>query len=82
MRTSLASRLVMSLAVITTSGLTVCKAQEHHTSKTKPRFIRLRHDVNDEPAQMQTSIVRYRSASGDAGLTVDLIGAVHIGETD
>ncbi len=47
-------------------------------------WVRMKYDSHDEPIAMQTAIVRYTptKASGKAGsgVTVDLIGAVHIGD--
>lgn len=45
------------------------------------KFIRLSRDAKKEPLALETSIVRYVPADGTrAGLTVDLIGAVHVGD--
>lgn len=44
------------------------------------QFIRLKRDTADRPVALETAIVRYVPASGDGGLVVDLIGAVHIGD--
>jgi hypothetical protein len=56
-------------------------------SDTKPpvkkaapsKFIRVVRD-DDGPTTLETAIVRYRPASGQGDLVVDLIGVVHIGE--
>lgn len=45
------------------------------------KYIRLVRDDEDRPVEMQTAIVRFAAYDEDqAGLTVDLIAAVHIGE--
>ena len=45
-------------------------------------WVRMKYDSQNEPIAMQTAIVRYTSAKSDGkpGVTVDLIGAVHIGD--
>jgi len=44
-------------------------------------FLRIERNAKDQPLGLQTAIVRYVPAGDDrAGLTVDLIGAVHVGE--
>ncbi len=54
-------------------------AAEH---KTEHKFVRITKDKQGEPAAMETAIVRYVPAKeGDRpGLSVDLVGAVHVGE--
>jgi hypothetical protein len=50
-------------------------------AKTAPLFLRVVRDEKNVPQSMETSIVRYVGKEGKyAGKTVDLIGAVHIGE--
>lgn len=44
------------------------------------KFLRLKRDEAGQPLAMETAVVRYRPAEGDDELTVDLVGAVHIGE--
>lgn len=47
----------------------------------EPRFIRVRRNDKKQPVAMETSVVRYVPAGADlAGITVDLVGAVHIGD--
>jgi len=43
-------------------------------------FLRLQRNEAGEAVSLQTSIVRYRSASGEGDLLVDLVGAVHIAD--
>ncbi len=43
-------------------------------------FIRLRKDKDGTPIALETAIVRYVPQSGEGGLTLDLIGAVHVGD--
>src|SRR5262245_36778950 len=45
------------------------------------QFIRLVKDKAGTPTAMQTAVARYTATEGKyAGVTVDLIGAVHVGE--
>ncbi|MGH7199544.1 MAG: hypothetical protein ACREJB_03000 [Planctomycetaceae bacterium] len=44
------------------------------------RFIRVLRDENDAPLALQTAIVRYVPESGEAGVEVDLVSVVHIGD--
>ncbi len=49
------------------------------TSDTK--FVRLRRDQDQQAVALETSVTRYIPADGQrAGLCVDLIGAIHVGE--
>lgn len=45
-----------------------------------PEFIRLHKDEDGKPLALQTAIVRYVPQSGEGGVTLDLIGAVHVGD--
>jgi hypothetical protein len=68
--------------------LTPVLLADEPTSKDKPRvekskapqFLRVERDKKGEPLTLQTATVRYRPASGEGELVVDLIGVVHIGE--
>jgi hypothetical protein len=52
-------------------------------AEEQPRFIRVTRDDDDNPTALQTSTVRYIAPDEPReGLTVDLIGVVHIGERD
>ena len=47
------------------------------------KFIRLTRDADKKPVSMQTAVVRYVPVNGSQpGVSVDLIGAVHIGDKD
>ncbi|MCA9215059.1 MAG: hypothetical protein KDB27_18450, partial [Planctomycetales bacterium] len=45
---------------------------------TEPQFIRIRRDDKKQPIALDTSVVTYKSPT--SGVTVDLIGAVHIAD--
>ena len=46
------------------------------------QFIRLQRDEKKQPIALETAIVRYGPAKGEGDLTVDLVGAVHIGDKE
>jgi hypothetical protein len=45
-----------------------------------PAFIRVKRDTKNQPIALETVIAHYVPASGEGGLEVDLIGAIHIGD--
>jgi hypothetical protein len=45
-----------------------------------PKFLRVKRDKDNTPIALETALVRYVPASGTGGITVDLIGAVHVGD--
>ncbi len=47
---------------------------------TPTKFLRIQRDAVDEPTALETAVVRYVPATGDSGLTVDLVGVVHVGD--
>ena len=46
---------------------------------TPGKFLRLQRDAKGQPIALETAVVRYKPASGEGDLVVDLIGVVHIG---
>jgi hypothetical protein len=50
--------------------------------KAATKFLRIQRDKDDDPIALQTAIVRYVPKTGEGGVTVDLIGAVHVGDKD
>src|SRR2546426_8239192 len=62
------------------------EAQQSSNSKPqikKPvasKFMRITKDDEGQPLALETAIVRYKSASGEGDLVVDLVSVVHIGE--
>src|SRR5262245_4096260 len=72
--------------VLTIASLAPAQTGSPH-SDTKPqvkkaapsKFIRVVRD-DDGPTALETAIIRYRPASGQGDLVVDLVGVVHIGE--
>ena len=63
------------------STLTVAAEQKQQGSERQSKFLRILKDNHDQPLALQTSIVRYKGTSSD-GPSVDLIGAIHVGEKD
>ncbi len=49
---------------------------------TPTQFIRLQRDEKRQPVALETAIVRYGPTGGQGDLTVDLVGAVHIGDKE
>ena len=49
---------------------------------TPTQFIRLQRDEKKQPVALETAIVSYGPAKGEGDLTVDLVGAVHIGDKE
>lgn len=48
--------------------------------KQESPFLRVLRGPDRQPLALETSIVRYRPASGTGEITVDLIGAIHVGD--
>jgi hypothetical protein len=44
------------------------------------KFIRIKRDAQDHPVALETAIVHYVPASGQGGVEVDLVSAVHVGD--
>ncbi|MGV2339217.1 MAG UNVERIFIED_CONTAM: hypothetical protein LVR18_36130 [Planctomycetaceae bacterium] len=45
-----------------------------------PQYIRIRRDERRLPVAMETPVITFRSSDKFKGVTVDLVGAVHLGE--
>ncbi len=77
-------RIIVSLAAaLGLAGGMSLRAEPPKTpakhSAARP-FIRIQKDEDGQPIALQTPVVRYVPASGQGSLTVDLVGAVHIGD--
>jgi hypothetical protein len=58
-------------------------ARKADAKKTSPsRYLRIQRNDKGEPIALETAIVRFVPASGKGEVTVDLIGAVHVGDAD
>src|ERR1043165_8140090 len=65
------------------SGLAAQPGREEpaEVKKSPPtKYIRLLQDEDQEPMALQTATVRFTSKAGTGGVTVDLVGVVHIGD--
>lgn len=51
------------------------------TKKEARKYLRLKRDDDGQPEALETTVIRYASVSRP-GVTVDLIGAVHVGERE
>lgn len=71
--------LVLSCLLIATWARYVRADEPAKAADEKPKYIRIARD-GDTLKALQTSIVRFVPAAGDKQLTVDLVGAVHVGE--
>jgi hypothetical protein len=61
--------------------LTVRAEQPAEAKKAAPtKFLRLQRDDKKQITALETGVVRYAPASGEGDVTVDLIGAVHVGD--
>ena len=57
------------------------EAEPKKKSEPEPKFLRIRRDDKGEPVALETSVVRYVPADDTRpGLSVALIGAVHVGD--
>lgn len=56
------------------------RAKEQKSAGEADVFLRVLRDEQKQPIALETSVVRYRPASGSGEITVDLIGAIHIGD--
>jgi hypothetical protein len=54
----------------------------HAQEVTETEFIRVSVDDQDKPLALQLSIVSYVPRNGDSNVRVDLVGAIHIGDTE
>lgn len=57
----------------------LAEKKEAAAESEQAKFIRLRRDDSKRPAAMETAVVRYSSAKRP-GVSIDLVGAVHVGD--
>lgn len=69
------------------AGMALIAFGSRLTAETTPvkkaestKFVRLQRDAQQRPLKLETAIVRYGPAAGQTGPTVDLVGAVHVGD--
>jgi hypothetical protein len=73
-----ATGLAMGLVCLAWAGPML--AAEPKKKSEPAKFLRLKRDKNDTAVALETATVRFVPRSGDAGVTVDLIAAVHVGD--
>ncbi|PQO44607.1 hypothetical protein [Blastopirellula marina] len=75
--------LLLALIIQFSSALLAARGAETTDPTAKddaaPTFLRISKDADGKPQALQTAIVRYADPNNPA-ITVDLVGAVHIGE--
>lgn len=84
-RLALAALLSFSIGTVGVAQDEKAAAEKEVAEKksSSERFLRIRKDEKGRPVAMETSIVRYLAENEDGEtITVDLIGAVHVGEKD
>jgi hypothetical protein len=58
-------------------------AQAQEKAEEKPLFVRVTRDEDDDPLALETVVVSYVSADGKRpGVSVDLVGAIHVGDRE
>ena len=55
------------------------RQRQKQASKENP-YLRVVYGDREEPIAMQTSVVTFRPPNDESGVTVDLIGAVHVAD--
>jgi hypothetical protein len=79
------TKILCSTALVTLTGLSPLLADRPLNGvaiKKDPysKFIRIARDMKNQPVALETAITRYRPASGEGELVVDLISVVHVGD--
>jgi arsenate reductase-like glutaredoxin family protein len=76
------NQCVLALSLVTVAGtIATAASKDNGSAESKTAFLRLARDANDQPVSMETAIVRYKAQNANKqDVTIDLIGAVHIGE--
>jgi hypothetical protein len=72
--------ILLFLALVSPVRADTPNGKPTDAKKAVSKFIRLQRNEQKQPTSLETAIVRYVPASGEGGLTVDLIAAVHVGD--
>jgi len=72
--------ILLFLALVSPLRADTPNGKPTDAKKAVSKFIRLQRNDQKQPTSLETAIVRYVPASGEGGLTVDLIAAVHVGD--
>lgn len=65
-------QIVIAFLVLTSASIVFADASTE--------FVRIAEDDQNRPTALQLAVVRYVTADARLGLSVDLVGAVHIGD--
>ena len=68
------------LALLTVPALVGSAAEKPAAADAKPKFLRLARDDKGKPEFLETAVVRYKPDDVKKDLSIDLIGAVHVGD--
>ena len=76
--------IVFSLSLLAAAAAAPLVAEDRVPVVTRPKYVRLERDKLDRPVALQTAVVQFvpDDATATSGVTVDLVGAVHVGEKD
>jgi len=74
-------RIAGRIALAITLNLALATTMPVHAGE-KTKFIRVAEDDQDRPLTLQVAIASYAPSTGAAGTRVDLISAIHIGDSD
>jgi hypothetical protein len=76
--------LALGVLCLAWAGPTLADEPQARTAepkkKSEKKFLRVVRGKNDTPIALETATVRFVPKSGTGGVTVDLIGAVHVGD--
>jgi len=76
--------ILFSLSLLAATVAAPLTAEDRVPVVTRPKYVRLERDKLDRPLALQTAVVQFvpDDATAASGVTVDLVGAVHVGEKD
>jgi hypothetical protein len=75
--------VLFSASAVGSEGPPTVSAPSAKPSADSTKFLRVRRDEDQQPTALETAVTRYVTRDeGSEGVTVDLVGAVHVGERD
>jgi hypothetical protein len=72
--------LLATLALASPVALLQANPPAGSKEREEPKFIRIQRDAKGQAVALETAVARYTSATGGQNYTVDLIGAIHVGD--
>ncbi|TWU13473.1 hypothetical protein CA54_23080 [Symmachiella macrocystis] len=69
-----------SLCAATLLGSTAVQAQSPQEESSPTKYLRVSRDKDNKPETLETAVVSFAPKSGAKNVTVDLVGAIHIGD--